>query len=305
MKDIINISKRLIQVSDLIIKEIDILANLSYMYKEDTNEFKEHVNIIKEYLNKERIILNNIDIDILKKVHEYLSKNDDLSDGYARTYIEVTNKLNELMDDDSYNEEESNEEDNINIEDNNLEDISTEYDLLTNYMEDTSDISQYEDSIVDYISTLAIKKMLSRINNTYTDNKNDLKYKKRLSRYFNHFKYYYFTLDNRLERLGATYSFNIERMPIIPIKNIDSTNVYNNECVSIINNLYLLNNTEYDLEKISIALFESLCLEEYINNLDIDKLNKLLDLCNNLDNLYKDSFYGNIAKNKILEKKKN
>ena len=127
---------------------------------------------------------------------------------------------------------------------------------------------------------------------------------------FIHFEFFRLLKDQRLGKKGEVVALEVNMRPsggISPdmMNYANSTNVYKNECVSIINNLYLLNNTEYDLEKISIALFESLCLEEYINNLDIDKLNKLLDLCNNLDNLYKNSFYGNIAKNKILEKKKN
>ena len=48
-----------------------------------------------------------------------------------------------------------------------------------------------------------------------------------------------------------------------------------------------------------------LCFEEYLEKIDNENIDKLLELCEKLDNFYKSSFYGNIAKNKLLTKKKN
>ena len=67
----------------------------------------------------------------------------------------------------------------------------------------------------------------------------------------------------------------------------------------------MVKNNEYYLEEISKALFEMLCFEEYLEKIDNENIDKLLELCEKLDNFYKSSFYGNIAKNKLLTKKKN
>ena len=299
MNDVKNCANRLVKISDSIIKEFDILANLSYKNMEDNPEFIEHVNLVKYYLNQESVILNSLSYDMLDYVCDYLTENDDNSNGYSRATLAVLEKINLL------NMNIEGAEEDIDYSDEVNGDIVSEFDILSEYIKEVNARAIDQDLVEDYFATLAIKKMKDRINNTYTDNHKDSLYKKRLLKYFNHFKYHFFSLDLKLERLGAFYKFDVSKVPIVPYPDIDIANICNNQCVGIINELYMVDNHEYDIEAISRALFKMISFEEYLDVLDDETVNRLLDLCGKLDKMFKDSFYGNITKTKLLSRRKN
>ena len=303
MRDVINIVNRLVKISDGVIKEFDELADLSYMNRENSSYFLEHVEKIRYYINQECVILNSMSTDFLKEVYNYLIKHDDNSDGYSRAINIVSDKIN-LVSDNTLEDSEI-EEDNEYEEIRESIDNYPEFNIVSEYIKDTENTSLEQDLVIDYFATLAIKNMPTRINNTYTDNSGDNKYKKRLLKHFNRFKYFFFSMDNRLEKIGAFYKFDIAKIPVVPYPNIDILNICNNECVGIINSLYSLNNYEYDLDTISKALFQMLSFEEYITCLDTDTIDRLIELCDKLEIIHQNSFYGKITKNKLLTRKKN
>lgn len=301
MNNIQNMAKRLIKISDIIITKIDILSELSYQNNETSNQFKETIEDIKEYLETEKIIMESTSIEELSKIYHYIVLNDDLSDAYSRVEINLLDFLKAYH----IQDETGTFEDISPIEDNepNNEDINTiELDYIIE--SDNEEEELYETTLTNYIATKAIKKMQTRINKIETFNKEEVNYKKKLIKYFRKFKYYYFTLDNKLELMGAYTFYNIDKMPIIPYnQKIDFKATMNNECLELINNMYLFDNTEKAIDKIARLLFEMIEIEEYLELLDKETIYNLEEYTQKLSEAYNNSYYGNIVKQKILMKK--
>ena len=298
---------RLLDLSKAILNEIDELAKLSYYGKEDTKDFLKHVSYIKKYLEQERIVLNNISLENLMKLFKDLDKYDDNSDAYERIYTHIDDLIAVLLDeqeekesDNSYEEsenEESEDEDQEDDEDNEI------IELLANYEEEENESQKYCIFVLNNMSTIVIKKMLSRINNTIADNKQDSKYKKNLIKGFQKFKYFYFTLDNELEMLGASYNFDIDRIPMPYKFNTDVSRILYNECINILDKLYEIKEVSYSTEDMEETLFEIMMLEECLNQMDAEYIDKLLDLSNELEKHYGTNYFGTIGKKKVLSKK--
>ena len=306
MKDNKKIIRRLLNLSQLILDEIDVLANLSYRDKENTEQFNDHVNDISNYLNQERIILNNISLDNLLNIFKELKQYDDDSDAYLRCYVLVEDKIEELYND----KEEDNDYERYNELEDNIENDDTQKEneddatiFLEKYHVDEEENEKYAIKVLDNVATIVIKRMLSRIENTITDNKKDNKYKKLLIRNFKKFKYFYFTLDNELEILGAKYKFNINNIPMPYSYNIDISKIFHNQCVTILDKLYSSKEIDYNPDNMEEALFNMMLLEEYLKGIDEESINKLIELTDELEVKYGHNFYGNIAKNKVLTRK--
>ena len=306
MKDNKKIIRRLLNLSQLVLDEIDVLANLSYRDRENTSQFDDHVKDISDYLNQERIILNNISLDNLEIIFKELKQYDDDSDAYLRCYVLVDDKIEELYND----KEEDNDYERYNELEDNIENDDTQKEneddatiFLEKYHVDEEENEKYAIKVLDNVATIVIKRMLSRIENTITDNKKDNKYKKVLIKYFKKFKYFYFTLDNELELLGAKYKFNINNIPMPYSYNIDISKIYHNQCVTILDKLYSSKEIDYNPDNMEEALFNMMLLEEYLKGIDEESINKLIELTGELEVKYGHNFYGNIAKNKVLTRK--
>lgn len=306
MKDNKKIIRRLLNLSQLVLDEIDVLANLSYRDKENTSQFDDHVKDISDYLNQERIILNNISLDNLEIIFKELKQYDDDSDAYLRCYVLVDDKIEELYND----KEEDNDYERYNELEDNIENDDTQKEneddatiFLEKYHVDEEENEKYAIKVLDNVATIVIKRMLSRIENTITDNKKDNKYKKVLIKYFKKFKYFYFTLDNELELLGAKYKFNLNNIPMPYSYNIDISKIYHNQCVTILDKLYSSKEIDYNPDNMEEALFNMMLLEEYLKGIDEESINKLIELTDELEVKYGHNFYGNIAKNKVLTRK--
>ena len=292
MKDIKTIIKRLLSLSEMIMEEMDALENLSYYNHEGTPEFDKHVENISSFLNQEKVILNNLSPEELKEIYRILPDFDNDTDEFDRCSVNISDKLDDTLEDDEYVLE--NEEQEIEIE---------EDDILDKYNVET-DLSNKETmNIIDNIATLVIKKMFKRIDDTYADNKQDFQYKKRLMRYFNRFKYYYFRLDLDLEYLGVKYRFNVDKIPT-PLKiNADYSTLSNNECITLLDKLYGFKNNDFDLENMSFGLFNMLLFDEFSKNLTDESVDNLIELCHDLEKKYGSSMYGDIAYKKLVRKK--
>lgn len=305
MNDVKKIYNRLIGLSQNIIDEFQILANLSFMNRENTEQFLDHATDLEKLLEHEKIILYNLKPEVYKELCEYLVTMDENTQVFARTLDLVCDFFDERFESKKKETIEENyefDEDDYpsRYEDN---DNKEALDIVDNYYTDEEDCEKYAKDIIVYMATKVIKNMYNRINNTYTDNASDKKFKKRLLRYFNQFKYYYFMLNNKLEWLGVNTLFDIEKIPDVsfPKTDTDLESIYYNECVTIIESLYNLRNSNKYLEGISIGLFNMMMFDEYIDYISDEFINKLIDLCNDLDN-DKDYFYGNIAKSKLVKK---
>lgn len=297
MRSIDGIIKRLLNLSELILDEIDILANLSYYGMEDTPDFDSHIATFGSFLNSEKVILNNLGVDELKEIYDKLPSYDNHTDEFDRCSVNVSDKLAEVM-----------EKNDLNYigDDDSLEngtEIDTEEDIGDKYIMEINDSQKDVMAIVDNLATVVIKKMLTRIDNTFTDNKKDEKYKKRLIRYFKKFKYYYFKLDIDLEYLGLNYRFNVDKIPM-PLKiNSECEALCNNECITLLERLYEFKEHDFDLENMSFGLFNMMLFEEFLDNLSVESIDNLKEFCHELKEKYGDSLYGDIAYKKLIYKK--
>ena len=310
MNDIKKVYNRLIKLSEEIIDIFKVLSNLSYMNRENTDQFLDQATDLERLLEQERIILFNLKPEQFKELCEYLVDMNDYSQAYARTLALVCDFFDERyeskkeipteyddeeeIDDYSYEEEIDEENDKKEITD-----------IIDEFYTDEDDMEKYSTTIMNYVATRVIKNMYERIKNTYTDNDNDKTYQKRMLKYFKQFKYYYFMLNNKLELLGLNYLFDLDKIeiPSLPEINGDIEPICYNECITILEALYNLGNNNKSIEGISIALFNMMMFDIYIDNIDSDKTLKLIDLCDLIGD--KDNnFYGNIAKNKLVKKLK-
>lgn len=315
MNDVKVITKKLLKLSKLIVSEFRQLSDLSYHNLEDTTQFLDHVSDITDYLNQEIIILNSLSLDKLEEIRKYLIPLDDDSEEYERCYVDIDEKIEELL----ANIPRDNEEDNISDleDDDNEEDNEEDIDINCDQEEDNhlttiddyyiseEDCEGYANYVIDRIAIIAIKQMTKHIDKTLADNKRDIKYKRRLLKEFRAFKYIFFRLDSRLERLGAKYEFDVSKIPYLDEYNIELTPIYHNQTVTILDKLYSVNYDEKDISIVIDALFNMLCFDEYIKEIDDESLDKLIELCQVLKKNVGDKSFGEFGFKKLIKKKNN
>ena len=301
-KDSDKIIKRLLKISQMILDEFEVMASLSYRDLENTSQFSEHIEDTKEYLNTEAVIINNIDLNTLKEIFQKLSNYDDDSPAYERTYLIIDSIIERLQyEDDTDTDEDIDDEEYLDID----ESTESNCNFIQKYYLDTGDLEKYEVMVIDNIAINTLRKMTDRIMNTYADNKSDQKFKKRLLKNLKTFKYIVLGLDLNLEKLGVNYRFNLESIPYIEKPNIDTSTISYNQCIIHLEKLYNATKDENSLSDINENLFNMMCLEGFLEDVEDDKLDRLNDLCDELEKHSAYHFYGNIAKEKILKKRKN
>ena len=304
-KAIDKIIKRLIHISYEINQEFEQLAELSYHDGEETPKFSEHIEHLKSLINSEAVILNNLDLNALKEISKLLPSYDDETVAYDRTIVNIENRIEELQykeGNQDYREEiidESNQNENLELEQ------TDEFTQIEKYYLEDEENEPFEEAFIDYISILTLKNIHKRIDMTETDNKNDSKYKHRLLKNLKTFKYLVLAQNRNLEKLGINYRFNISKMPYLECPNIDVSIISYNHCLLLLSKLYNPSDENNELDNTTINLFNMMSFETYLNNVDNENLEKLLMLCDELNEKAKNPYYGNIAKTKILNKSKN
>ena len=301
-KDINKIIKRLIKISQSIIDEFEVLSDLSYHDLEETSQYSDHLEDVKNYLNTEAVIINNLDLKTLKEIFIKLLEYDDNTDAYKRTYLNIDNRI-ELLSQDEQLEDNS----DMEYDEDECHDVTDaeDDDFIMKYYLDEEETEKYELEVIDYISINILKEMYNRIINTYTDNKRNKKYQKRLLKDLKVFKYFVLGIDINLERIGVNYRFNLEHIPNIGRPNVDTSIISYNQCVTDLEKLYGVLADETDVSDINEILFNMMCFEAYLEDIDDEKLKRLISLCYELEEHSSYHFYGNIAKEKILKKSKN
>ena len=304
-KEIDKIIKRLMHISYEINREFEELAELSYHDGEETEKFNDHIEYLKSLFNSEAVIINNLDLTVLKEIYQLLPAYDDETVAFDRTSICIEDKILELSHKEGNYEclEEINDEEdlceNLELPNDDEQEIIEKY-----YLEDEEN-ERYEEAFIDYISIKTLKNIRDRIDSTKADNKNDAKYKKRLLKNLKTFKYLVLAQNRHLEKLGVHYRFNISKMPYLECPDIDVSIISYNHCILLLSKLYNPLDEDDELDNTAINLFNMMSFETYLNNVDKENLEKLLMLCNELTEKAKNPYYGNIAKAKILNKTKN
>ena len=296
--------KRLIKNSQDICLEFEILCSLSFHNRENTEQFNDHIKDLSDFLNQEAVIINNQSLDNLELIYKNIIKYDDNTDAFNRISIIIDDKIKEIYDTYGYNQEDIQVDDYqvdiVKENDDNDFDVSKIFD---DYFTDEEINEKEANKVIDNIAIYVLKNMDKRINETIADNKNDIKYKRRLINQLKVFKYFVFTLDLRLEKYGVKYKFNVNNIPMPTINNVD-TDLSRNQTINCIEKLYNVKNNENRPSEINEALFNMMLLEIYIRYLDEEDIDKLREMCSNVNEHILDSFYGNLAFSKLIKRRK-
>ena len=161
MLDNIKIITKLLTLSQVIMDDIDILANLSYFDMEKSPQFDEYVKEINDYLNQEQVLLSGISLDNLITLYKELTKYDDDSDAYIRCMVNLDDRINALFDQIEDNDSYSINDVEDDIQDT-LDEENDEFDL-EKYHLDEGENEKYAINVIDNMATVVIKKMLKRI----------------------------------------------------------------------------------------------------------------------------------------------
>ncbi len=278
--DKVAISNRLIDISNLINNRINFLAILDFNNKVTSYDYSTSIDVIRDNHAKEQVILNNMDNDTLLKVLDYIGENNDDSPEFLRTISLLNNRIGFLgINEDGY-----------------------EYDDVDPMGLCDTGLSTYKESfITNEVAKRVYLKMPDRIKNVFTDNPRDRGYQNDLLSNFILYKYTLFNIDTKLEYLGSSYSFNINKIPLFDIENNDILS--RNICLSIISKMYDIPNVETNKYKVLDNLFDMMCFEYYLDTLDSRYSQVLYDACVFCEKDHENSLYGNIVKTKILAKK--
>lgn len=317
--------KRLLSLSEQICIEEDALIDMTVNNLENTEKYDEHITKLLILLDKEEKIINSLSLNQINKFQSILYKNDNHNETYV-AYNRLHQLITDILDERTYNNpkivlelyqsnDESEEETTEELDSDTESDSEYESDeieitdemedkivLLDDFCKDTDNLEKYLSSIIDRTTIIVAKKMLQRISDTISSNKIEAKYKKKLLRFFKEFKYYFFTLDYRLERIGVTHKYNLESIPIPELVDEDLTPLYHNQCIDTLDSLYA---TDLSIQKnndILTALYQLMCIEEYIKYLDKDSLNTLLEFCDKAENMLAFETFGKYGKARIRQR---
>ena len=299
MTNILKIIKKLLFLSEEICSIYDEMADLSTTNQENSITFNKLIEHLDSYLSQETEILESMSKDELIAIIANLFDTEINDRTINRCYI----TLKDYFEDKYPYEEEIIDKIEYAISEGNAEGF--EMYELNPYYEDDEEIKEYRNHVRQKVAISAIKKMYHRIKITDTENKIDHKYKKTLLKFFKEFKYYFFTLDRNMELLGVKYHFDINQIPEMPKLEVDTSSISYNECIDILDSLYYAKDSERDPEIIEENLFEMLMFEEHIKELTPEQIDKLINICYDIESTFQKNLYGNIGLQKLIKSKKN
>lgn len=303
MADINQTIKRLLFISDEICEIFDKLAELSMMNLEKSLEFDKLIEFLDSYHSQENLLLDNLNKNELQRAIANLYAIPQNDPAIQRCYVNIKNYYEIKYPEEIYSItqiENTNEDEYGNIEDvySNIEELDTDY-------EDDDEVYRYHNYVILKTAISAIKKMYKHIQNTEANNKTDYKYKKALLKHFKIFKYNFFSINKDAEMLGIKYRFNVDELPEMAPLDKDVSSIYYNECIDILDNFYRTKDSERNIEIISETLFDMLCFDEYIKELSIEQIDKLINICRNIEDNNRNNYFGNIGLQKLVRTKKN
>ena len=304
--------KKLLFISDQICEIYEELYNLSITNQEKSERYEKIFEFYENYLSQETTLLDSLNynelITILKQLFEYSSLDAAISRCYdtIRYYFlkKYPNEKAIIYEIEGITLEEP----NLSTEDDDEEaddDLEEEDGFIEIEYEDESDVARYANYVVLRTEINVIKSMYNRIVNTETDNKIDSKYKKALLKELKGFKCDFFFRNRDTEQLGIKYHLNIDALPNLPQINENTSSIYFNECLDILDDLYLMPSNERDTYTILEILFNMLCFDEYIKALTPEQIDRLIDACHQIEATISKSYFGNVGLQKLVRMKKN
>ena len=290
MYDIEEIGKELIRISEMIEDTIEQLADMSEILKENTRQFSELVNDIREYEAEEEAIISELDTETMKEVIEYLMTLDIPTEGFCRCRDNLEERYSILTcgDNDGF------------LEYKSIQDFG-----LDVYLKDISDVKEYEFSITDKLSIVALKRIRKQVKRTKTDNQEQRELQRKLLRKIRCFKYDIFTSNIRLEKQGVECRFRIDSLQepaSIDDKSLEG--IYYNQGIQQISGMFSMKIDEKNYSDILHALFNMLYLELCLSYLSPESIDEYVEICNNLSTKHQNTF-GEFCRKRLLEIKKN
>ena len=328
MNSLNEITKKLLFISEQICEIYEDLYNLTMKNLENSNKYNDAIEFFENYVIQETTLLDKSSkeelIASLKSLFEYAYEDsainrcyetiryyflnkypsdksmiDEIEGPNITEFFFITKEDEEIDESDEY-EEDIDEEGNEEIKNifENFPTIEFEY-------EDEDEVSSYIDYTVLRTKINVIKKMYQHIKNTEASNKIDNKYKKELLKQLKGFKCDFFFQNRDTEQLGIKCHFDVDKLPNLPELDENVTSIYYNECLDILDELYLMPSEERDTYTILETLFSMLCFDEYIKSLSHEQIDRLIEICHQIEASMSNSFFGNIGLQKLVRKKKN
>lgn len=294
--------RRLVNLAHAINNEYYNLIYYENNNMKGSKDFKYAIKGIEEYALVEIDTYQKMDYDTVIGLLRIIPDDKlDEDDDYIRVYRALSRRFLEL----SYEMKDKGIDVNIHDEINHFEE-TMEWDIdsgFRDYLEDYQvDEYRYQEEALAIIYVRAIKKAIYSLENTIPSNKNEVKLAQQLINNFNEDKYSFFTRDNSIfEMLGILYEFDPKMIPDYEHKG-DYQNIYYNECLFIIRDIYSM--TQEEDENINTLLFLSLCFEEMIGMLGSDRVNNISKFIQGLDDNFKESFYITNISDKVKARKR-
>lgn len=294
--------RRLVNLAHAINNEYYNLIYYENNNMKGSKDFKYAIKGIEEYALVEIDTYQKMDYDTVIGLLRIIPDDKlDEDDDYIRVYRALSRRFLEL----SYEMKDKGIDVNIHDEINHFEE-TMEWDIdsgFRDYLEDYQvDEYRYQEEALAIIYVRAIKKAIYSLENTIPSNKNEVKLAQQLINNFNEDKYSFFTRDNSIfEMLGILYEFDPKMIPDYEHKG-DYQNIYYNECLFIIRDIYSM--IQEEDENINTLLFLSLCFEEMIGMLGSDRVNNISKFIQGLDDNFKESFYITNISDKVKARKR-
>lgn len=288
------IIREILSISRNINNTYNTLMDLSSMNLENSKQFSETLEDLDYYFTEEDNLYNNLDINTLKKLLIFFDEESKYSDDASRGYDKLDERYYELLDE---------------IEDMDSYDEDYNEDILDNYYEEVSSyIYKYRYFILNNVYIMAIKNMIDTLHNIKPNNIEEKDFIRILKNSFKVYKYEYLTTNTLFEKFSLRNKFNPLNMnkQEIPIEYdyLDSIPIYYNETLRIIDLIYDDRHEKMDDELTLRLLFLNNVLDILLTCLDYDRLNIVENYIFELDDNFKNNFYGKICLDKIKTKKK-
>ena len=319
MKNINETIKRLLFISDQICEIYETMFKLSMTDQEESKLYNSNIEFFENYISQETTLLDNLSeadlITIMKNLYDGSFQDAAINRCYETikyyfldkypTNKSVVDEIEGILEESDYQTEESIDDIDEEIDEEIGEADDEKQGWLKMEYEDESNVSEYANYVTLRTEINVIKNLYQHIKNTEADNKIDAKYKKELLKQFKGFKCDFFFQNRDTEKLGIACHFDINKLPNLPELMEDFTSIYYNECLDILDDLYLMPSEERDAYTILETLFDMLCFDEYIKELTHEQIDRLIETCHRIEATLSKSYFGNVGLQKLVRIKKN
>ena len=297
--------EELLKISKGIDDNYEKLMYLSRIKKEDSKEYDCCLKLLHLNVVKSIVFCEKLSIELLQKIVQLLNvkmKDDPGNYYYSAAMNAVSYVLNEKLIDSS---SKRTQDDYLEMDEMVFEDYQEDIPDEERYFENDypDELDYFYDEAMSTIYLEATRRVITRIKSTYTTNDSENNYKRMLLKEYREYYKYDFLSSNIFLELNAIRNrfdpFNID----IKI-NKDFLPLYYNLAIEEISNLYNRDRDNTSPSEVCEDLFSVLVVETIIELLDVDRLNKLNELCEEKSTKYNSFNYGDICHIKVKQKLK-